>query len=796
MRITLKELTLIRFEGLELDPAARTLKRDGQPIALSPKTFDLLVYLTGNAQQVLSKEQVLAAVWPNSFVEESNLSQHIFLLRKALAGIGLTERIVVTVPGRGYQFTAAVEFGKPGALPATSSNALVMNATSSVTHVTVEEEYEDESAAAKTLPASGSRRRWRFWAIGAAAFLVAAAGALGLWRWLRPSPQAHVDLVMSGIENMTGETDFDQVLNQALQIDLEQSPYLNLLSRSIVQETLALMQKPATEHLSPELAREVCERSNAQVTLHGTLSKLGGKYLLMLSADSCVTGKTVAGYKAEASSKEDVLTALDRAAGQVRRKLGESRASLERFEIPIASVTTPSLEALRAYSQAQGTFNRGDMEGAIAPVQRAIQLDPKFGAAYRLQASMYYNLGDLGKAADTIQMAYDLRDRTNERERLNTEIAYHYFGDFDMEAAARSLNLYLDIYPNDAGNWGNLCNLYTQLGQYTEAIRACEAGVRRDPHSGFLAEVYSRALKRANRFEEAKAVASKSVAEGHDRWGTHSILYQVAYAEKDAAGVKRETDWGLAHSQKAMTYSNLGFAAATGGKREEAESDFTHAEEESRRNGDQDYAEGMIGELAYVEIQLGQPDRARELLKQVPDAPQDPTGVMVEKAELGDFAEAQRYLASIHPETDRATIQVFRDLPILRATVALASHKAAEAIRMLEPSRPYQLADFQVPYLRATAEAEAGLPDAAAADYRLILANQGVDPISPLYSLAHLRLAEVLAKQGQTEKAEQEFEAFLEAWRAASDEEPLKKRAIHELQSLKSTPGVVNSVSK
>ena len=792
-------MTLIRFEGLELDPAARTLKRDGQPVVLSPKTFDLLLYLTGNAQQVLSKEQVLAAVWPNAFVEESNLSQHIFLLRKALAGAGLTERIVVTVPGRGYQFAAAVEFAKPNGAPSASFNSLVMNATSSVTHVTVEEECEDDGSSAKALPASRSKRGWRIWSV-AAALLLAVAGAFGLWRWLRPQPQGHVDLVLSGIENTTGEADFDQVLNQALQIDLEQSPYLNLLSRSIVQETLVLMQQPNTEHLgpglAPALAREVCERNNAQVMLHGTLSKLGGKYLLMLSADSCVTGKTVAGYKIEASSKEDVLTALDRAAGQMRRKLGESRASLERFEIPIASVTTPSLEALRAYSQAQESFNRGDMEGADAPVQRAIQLDPKFGAAYRLQASIYYNLSHLGRAAETIQKAYDLRDRTNERERLKTEIAYHYFGDFDLEAAARSLNLYLDIYPNDAANWGNLCNLHTQLGQYTEAIRACEAGVRLDTHSGFLAEVYSRALKRANRFEDAKAVATKSVAEGHDRWGTHSILYQVAYAEKDAAGVKRETDWGLAHSQKPMTFSNLGFAAATGGKREEAESDFAHAEEEARRNGDEDYAQGMIADLAYVELKLEQPDRARELLRQVPDEPQDPTGTMLEKAELGDFAEAQRYLASIHPETDRATIQVFRDLPILRATIALASHKPADAVRLLEPARPYQLADFQVPYLRGTAEAEAGMLDAAAADYRLILANQGVDPISPLFSLAHLRLAEVLAKQGQTGKAEQQFNAFLEAWRAARDEEPLKKQAIHELQNLKSAQQVANLASK
>ncbi len=783
----LKEHTLIRFEGFELDPATRTLSRDARPIALSPKTYDLLVYLTEHAQRVVSKEELIGAVWPNSFVEESNLSQHIFLLRKSLAAFGTAARVVVTVPGRGYQFTAAVEVVEadgPGGM-----GGLVLHATQSVTHVTVEEDYDGPDVAApaavtQALAGGGvgvraSRRRVWLWSA-----VVLLGGAFGAWWWLRPAPAGHVDLVISGVENTTGDGDFDQVLNQALEIDLEQSPYLNLLSRSVIQETLAAMQHPKAEHLDAGLAREICERNNAQAVLTGRLSKLGGKYLLLLNADSCVTGETVAGSKAEASSKEEVLTALDAAAGEVRRKLGESRASLARFEIPIASVTTPSLEALRAYSQAQGSFSRGDMEGAAAPVERAIQLDPKFMAAYRLQASMYYNLGDLGKASESIQKAYDLRDRSDERERLNTEIAYHYFGDFDMEAAARSLNLYLNIYPNDAGNWGNLCNLSTQLGQYAEAIRACETGVRRDARSGFLAEVYSRALKRANLLDAAKAVASKSVAEGSDRWGTHSILYQVAYAQRDAAGVKRETDWGLAHSQKPMTLSNLGYAAATGGKLAEAESDFERAAEEARRNGDPDYAEGMVGDLSYVEIVLEEREKALDLLQQVHEDPRDPTGVMLEKAQLGDVADAEQYLAASHPEKDRETMRVFRDLPILRATVSMAKHKPAEAIQQLEPARPYQLCDFQVPYLRAAAETEAGLLDAAAADYRLILANQGVDPVSPLYSLAHLRLARVLVKQDQRGPAEAEYRAFLDAWREAAEDEPLKKQAREELQGV------------
>jgi hypothetical protein len=180
----------------------------------------------------------------------------------------------------------------------------------------------------------------------------------------------------------------------------------------------------------------------------------------------------------------------------------------------------------------------------------------------------------------------------------------------------------------------------------------------------------------------------------------------------------------------------------------------------------------MVGDLSYVEIVLEEREKALDLLQQVHEDPRDPTGVMLEKAQLGDVADAEQYLAASHPEKDRETMRVFRDLPILRATVSMAKHKPAEAIQQLEPARPYQLCDFQVPYLRA------------AADYRLILANQGVDPVSPLYSLAHLRLARVLVKQDQRGPAEAEYRAFLDAWREAAEDEPLKKQAREELQGV------------
>jgi tetratricopeptide (TPR) repeat protein len=424
------------------------------------------------------------------------------------------------------------------------------------------------------------------------------------------------------------------------------------------------------------------------------------------------------------------------------------------------------------------------MKAAQLLYQRAIQLDPNFASAYKSLSSTYYNLAEPSLASPIIKKAFDLRDRTSERERLNIEIAYYYFGNDDMEAAARSLKLYLDIYPNSPVNWGNLCNLYTQLGQYGQAIDAGEHAWRLDPHSGFVAEVLSRAYKRANRFSEAKAVAEKSIADGRDRWGTHSILLQIAFAEGDSAQVKANADWGLAHNPKQMTLDDMAMAAATGGKIREAADTAARSRTEALRDGDTDYADALMQDLASLYINLEEPQKAADVLKQVKTDSGTPDGPMFLRAQLGKFDEAQHYLATNHPELDSNTMRTYRDLPLLRAILAFESHKPAEAVRLLEPARPYQLCDFYVPYLRARAETEAGMLEAAAADYRLILANQGVDPISPLYSLSHLRLARVLVQKKQIDAAQTEYKAFLEAWKNADAELPLLNQARQEYAKL------------
>ena len=307
---------LLRFEGCEVDPGARLLKRDGTTIPLNPKTFDLLLYLVEHPQQVISKEELLAAVWPGAFVEESNLTQHIFLLRRALYGTQLNGRTVVTVPGKGYQFAAAVERVEPDSRPA---GELVLHSVQSVTRVVVEEESDDETPAQAALPGRSGGRRRVLWAVVAGLIAVAGAGGWLEWKRLNPAPAGHMDLVLADFENTTGDSTLDRPLNQALLIDLEQSPFLNLLSRSRVQETLTEMERGKGEALTSSLAMEVCQRTNAQAMLHGSLAKVGARYLLILDADNCASGKPIAGYKTEVDSQGEVLHALDTGAGRIRR---------------------------------------------------------------------------------------------------------------------------------------------------------------------------------------------------------------------------------------------------------------------------------------------------------------------------------------------------------------------------------------------------------------------------------------------------------------------------------------------
>ena len=761
------------------------MKHEERSIPLGPKTFDLLLYLAQHPHQVVTKEELLAGVWPNSFVEESNLSQHVFLLRKALGTSGQGEQVVVTIPGKGYQFAASVEQApRPGVNHGRGEPGL--DSAESVTRLVIEEGTDDATPEVLELAAPPKQRRWLVWVAAGAAVLLLGGAFLG-WQRLHPVRSGHVDLVLAEIENTTTDPDFDRTLNQALLIDLEQSPFLNLLTRSRVRETLKEMQRATDEPLTPALAMEVCERTNAQAMLHGTIAKFGSHYVLILDADSCVSGKEIGGYKAEAAGKEEVLRALETAAGRVRKQLGESAASLDRYQIPITQATTPSLDALRAFSLAGESFRRGDMKAAQILLNRAVSLDPGFASAYRAIGSSYYNLGDYNQAAKYYTKAFDLRERTTERERLGIEVMYYAYGLNDYEESIRRTRQLLEIYPNMTNSWVSLANLYTKLGEYAQSIDAAEHASRLDPQSSVATVELARAELKASHFADAKRIATEAIAEGKDHWDIHSILYQIAYLEHDVAKMKEEGAWGLSHQHANTSLYDMGVAAATGGKLREATDDLSRSRSEALRDGEADFAEGVLLREARVAMELNQPRLAAQSLKQLKayqGDPSDPGQLAYLKAMMGDIAFAERFVANSESNESHNTVIEGIYVPLVNALLALKNHKPEEAVRLLEPARVYQLRDYTVPSLRAQAETEAGRLEEAAADYRLILDNRGVDPISPLSSLAHLRLARVLVLEKKTDAARSQYREFLEAWRDADPSIALLADARRELAQL------------
>jgi len=426
---------LYRFEGFEMDPINRVLKVAGQPISLHAKTFDLLRYMVRNAGRLLTKDELMNAVWGDTAVEEGNLTQGVFLLRKALA----TSRpeggkLIVTVPGRGYRFDVLVE-----EVPADAAFAPAR---------------EEPAAMDPTQIRNPSRRRYILIATGALVPLLAIAG--WLWR-VRAVPGDHHEIVLADFENTTGDSEFDKALNIALSIDLKQSPYLLVAPDAKARKTLELMERSAQEKLTTPLAREVCQRIGAQAVLSAVIARFGQKYLVTLTASDCVSGQDLVQTKAVAAGRDNILEAIDSVAAQMRGRLGEPLRSLHRFDKPLLAKATGSLDALKGYSAAHELAGKGRFQESVPLFLRAIELDPRFSIAYGDLATAYNNLGEPDLSAAASRKAYEMRDFADERDRLYIAAAYHTYTVGDLHATIRDYETWMEMYPRDIAPLCPIC---------------------------------------------------------------------------------------------------------------------------------------------------------------------------------------------------------------------------------------------------------------------------------------------------------------------------------------------------
>ncbi len=728
----------------------------------------------------VSKEELLKTAWPESFVEENNLTQHISLLRKAM---GDCSGFIVTIPGRGYQFTAAVTSND-----ATSVSALVNGAPHGATAT--------GEAPASTLTPSTFQLAVHgvpLWVKSTAAIVVlAAAGLTGYWgyatwRHLTQSPQLR-KVIVADFQNSTGDATFDHTLKQALEIDLEQSPYIDVMSEREAANSLQLMGRSQGSAVTPEVAREICERANRQVMLTGTIQSMGREYLLTVQANDCSSGDQLAGAKAEAGSKEKVLAALDTIADRVRRGLGETPRSMENYQVPIMQATTASLDALRSYSIGQSMDAQGKSETEVIPFyQRAIELDPNFAMAYGAMANEYYNLSEPYMASQFYKKAFDLSGEVSTREKLILEAHYYSEGEQDMEHGINTYRQWTETYPNDWVPWIDLANDYTQIGQYGPAIAAGQQALKLEPNRAINYSVVARALKRANRFDEARTVGREAVRRNIDSSGLHATLYEMAVMSHNPSEVAQETHWATTHNSGWYGwyyYFLAGEGAEGAGKHRLAEQLFHSSWEAAERENLEEAASDVLVYQASAEVSVGLPAAARATLAITRNTNQDSPELAIVEAQLGNPDTANKFIAAHSTDNHPGTLMANVDLPRVRARLALDHNNPLDAVAALETAIPFEMANYTVPSERAAAWMQADRPDMAIGEYRKILANQGIDPLSPLYSLAHLGIARAWSHRNKTTESRAEYEHFFSVWKDADQDLPLLKQARAEYAKL------------
>ena len=640
-------------------------------------------------------------------------------------------------------------------------------------------------------PVAKKRNLWKIVLPSAVVLVALIAGGL-YFRSNRAKPLTDRDtVVLSDFTNTTSDSVFDGTLRQGLSSQLEQSPFLNLLSDQQVAKTLALMAQPKDSRLTSELAREVCQRTASSATIEGSISSLGSEYVVGLKAVNCHSGDLLANEQATANSKEEVLKALGEAASKLREKLGESLASVQKYDAPAESVTTPSLEALQAYTLGvQAMIGKGDYTAAVPLFQHAISLDPNFAMAYARLGTCYNDLGQRERAIENTRKAYELRERVSEREKFYIASHYEHLSVGNLEAARKTYELWAQTYPRDYVPIGNLGVIYQQLGDYEKQLVANQESLKLNPgvanSYGNLVDGYLN----ADRLDEAKATAQEAQARHLDPPAIHFFLYTVDFLQHDAAGMEREAAAvmgkpGFEDAMLAGESQTAGYAGQFAKKREllrRAVDSASRADEKETAAGYQADAaihEAMSGNAAFAKQQA----QAALALSNGRDV-QGYSAIALALA--GDSAQATRLGDDLAKRFPEDTLVLSEYLPMIHGAAALESGNAAKAVEALAAATPYELSVLfpaYPAYIRGVAYLKLG-QGSAAAEFRKILDHPGVVQNDPLGALAHLGLARAYALSGDTTKARTAYQDFLALWKDADPDIPILKDAKAEYAKL------------
>ncbi len=646
------------------------------------------------------------------------------------------------------------------------------------------------------VPVAG-RKLWKV-LVPAALIIVAVAIAGALYFRSRQTTHRLTEkdtIVLAEFTNTTGDPVFDGALRQGLSAQLEQSPFLNLLSDERVAQTLALMAQPKDARLTRELAREVCQRTASAASLEGSISSLGTQYVVGLRAVNCRSGDVLANEQATAGGKEQVLKALGEAATKIREKLGESLASVQKYDEPAENVTTPSLEALQAYTLGYQTFVvKYDNPGAVAFFQRAISLDPNFAMAYARLGNSYSNMGQTARGAENTRKAYELRERVGEREKLYIASHYEANATGNLEAARKTCELWAQTYPHDPIPPVILSAIYGYLGDFDKALSASQEALKLSPASGLVYGNLVSSYMQVNRLDEARTTSQEAQAHGLDSPAIHFGLYIIDFLQHDAAGMEREaaTLMGKPGFEDFMLAAESD-TAANAGQFVKARELTRRASDSAQRADEKETAAGYEAESALREALVGNMNQAKQGAKAALalSTGRDAEAVSaIALALAGDSAQAMRMASDLAKRFPEDTIVQFDYLPMIHASVAIQSGGGTKAIEALAPTAPYELGSpaqsvaiaLYTVYLRG--EAYVAAHQGGAAEFQKILNHPGVVENEPIGALAHLGLGRAYALSGDAAKARSAYQDFLALWKDADPDIPILKDAKAEYAKL------------
>ena len=647
-----------------------------------------------------------------------------------------------------------------------------------------------------TASRSGRRvlRRLRPWAaVWLLGLLVLAGGVYYVLK--RPQPLTQRDeVLLAGFDNKTGEAVFDATLSQVLAVQLGQSPFLNIVSDDRVRETLPLMGKDAGERLDAELAREVCQRLSTRAMVRGSISRLGEHYVLLLEATECGSGASLALEQGQAASPEEVLETLGRMASQLRTTVGESLRSVREFDVPVAQATTPSLEALRAYTLGLEERRRGAELEAIPFLERALELDPGFAAAATTLSTVYGNLGEASRSIDYARLAYGQRNKVSQRERLFVTYQYYDRVTGDLKQAADTLDVWKRTFPNDFQPANALAIIHNRLGRYEQGVLEAKEALARTPGHPFPASQLAYAYRGLGRYDEARAVAEEAVARGVATAPTRRLVYQLAVLRGDAKAAAAQLEWAKDSPRGFDLVAAEAQVAAFEGRLARAGELYRTSVALAERRSLRETGRSYTAHEAITRALYGQGAEALALIRGVlhpsdGKAPSDSVPRLRVLTVLGLLGapEAPRMAQTLAEALPESTVVGGVMLPTTRAAIALHAGRPAEAVEALQAAVAYDAGNVAalIPrYLRGEAQLRAGDPRSALQEFESILAQRGADPFSPVVALAPLGVARAQAALGERDKAAQAYQQFFEAWHNADADVPVLVAARKESQRL------------